>query len=314
MAEPRHRNYIDVDRELRATGRPPAVFRKGRYRVILPMSVATLALVVYTLVCFRSFQRSRMVAMQAAAAESRPADATAALRARAAKGDTAAQVVLGNMYCDGKGVAKDSDESDKWYRMAAEGGDVLSQWWMGMRAGTRVVLRDGHYVGQQDWAEAAKWFRMAAEQGHAMSQCLLGDIYADGDGIRQDYAESLKWYRMAADQGDLKAQIGVAEAYEKGLGVPRNCTEAARWYRMAAKQEPSQASAAAQRRLGQMYRDGLGVAKDYVEAYAWLNLAAPEDYTKKAQTDLNELEKRMTPEQVTTAQRKSVDLQRTIRP
>ena len=51
-----------------------------------------------------------------------------------------------------------------------------------------------------------------------------------------------------------------------------------------------------------MYRAGQGVARNYALAYLWLSLAAAQNYEKARQT-LNDLERKMTPQQRDEAQR-----------
>ena len=59
----------------------------------------------------------------------------------------------------------------------------------------------------------------------------------------------------------------------------------------------------AQRKLGFGYLLGLGVEKDYVEAYAWFNLASVIDADSAKYRD--ELEKKMSPQQVAEAQKRT---------
>ena len=72
------------------------------------------------------------------------------------------------------------------------------------------------------------------------------------------------------------------------------------WYAVAAEQ----GNHFAQHNLGGMYYDGEGVPKDYVMAYMWWNLAGAQGY-EDARTNLGNVEKRMTPEQIAEAQRLS---------
>ena len=85
----------------------------------------------------------------------------------AEQGDTRAQITLGVMYENGKGVLQDYEEAVKWYRLAAEQGDARGQITLG------VMYQNGKGV-LQDYAEAAKWYRLAAEQGLTLAQTNLG--------------------------------------------------------------------------------------------------------------------------------------------
>ena len=57
----------------------------------------------------------------------------AELKANAEKGDADAQFNLGLMYHKGQGVPQDDAESVKWYRKAAEQGNVYAQRNLGIR-------------------------------------------------------------------------------------------------------------------------------------------------------------------------------------
>ena len=78
-----------------------------------------------------------------------------------------------------------------------------------------------------------------------------------------------------------------------GAGVPENNIEAVKWYRLAAEQ----GYAEAQFNLGVMYKNGEGVIKDYVKAYIFLSVAGVQGFSI-ARDKANQLEKKMTPEQI----------------
>jgi len=48
-------------------------------------------------------------------------------RHAAEKGDAAAQINLGNVYWDGKGVEQDREKAAMWYRRAADQGHATGQ-------------------------------------------------------------------------------------------------------------------------------------------------------------------------------------------
>ena len=73
----------------------------------------------------------------------------AELRARADQGDADAQSILGGMYANGQGVAKDEVEAVKWYRKAAEQNHAAAQF----------ALGGCYYTGQgveKDYTEAVQ--------------------------------------------------------------------------------------------------------------------------------------------------------------
>ena len=121
----------------------------------------------------------------------------------------------------------------------------------------------------QDYAQAVKWYRLAAEQGDAFAQNNLGLMYAEGRGVTQDYARAVKWYRLAAEQGFAVAQYNLGFRYHNGEGVTQDYARAVKWFRLAA----DQGVAGAQNNLGVMHAKGRGVTQDYAEAVKWYRLA-----------------------------------------
>ncbi len=120
-------------------------------------------------------------------------------RPLARQGDASAQLNLGLMYDEGRGIPRDYAEAASWYRMAAKQGDAKAQFKLGLK----------YDLGQgvpQDYSEAVKWYRMAAEQGYADALNNLGFMYDEGRGVPQDYVQAHLWYNLAAAQGDELAR------------------------------------------------------------------------------------------------------------
>lgn len=112
--------------------------------------------------------------------------------------------------------------------------------------------------------------------------------------------------RSAAERGDAKAQYELGELYAYGRGVPTDAAEAAHWYRKSAEQGFREA----QLRMGWLFELGRGVNQDFIQAHAWYSIAAlaegntPET-TAAALTGRDELEKRMSPEQIAEARKRA---------
>jgi TPR repeat protein len=185
-------------------------------------------------------------------------------RESAAAGSCFGQFAAGICYDNGYGgVAWDSAEAVRLYRLAAEQGHAAAQFNLGS------MFEDGQGVAQ-DYAEAVRLYRLAAEQGHAAAQNILGSMFEDGQGVAQDYAEAVRLYRLAAEQGFSIAQVNLGYMFEQGKGVAQDYAEAVRLYRLAA----NQGDADAQNILGVMFESGRGVAQDRAEAIRWYRLAA----------------------------------------
>ena len=165
-----------------------------------------------------------------------------------------------------------------------------------------------------------------AEAGDASAQFILGLMYDNGDGVLKDSAEAVKWYRKSAEQGNANAQNNLGLMYNKGDVVLKDSAEARKWFRKSAEQ----GNANAQNNLGLMYDNGddthkdswvnnilkgsflyaivswvnailtRGTPKDSVEAHAWYNNASANG-DEAAKKNLSDIEKTMTPDQISDA-------------
>ena len=153
-------------------------------------------------------------------------------------------------------------------------------------------------------AEQAALFHTAADQGNADAQFALGMMYTNGEGVPQNDAEAVIWFRRAAEQGHAWAQSILGVMYSNGRGVPQDDVEAVIWWRKAAEQGHAWALAT----LGASYVAGRGVPQDNVEAHMWLNLAASRlsgADRELAVTERDDLATRMTPADLSEAQRRA---------
>lgn len=162
------------------------------------------------------------------------------LRERASAGDSEAQLLMGNLYFDGKDAIRDYVKAAKWYRLAAIQGQAQAQFNMG-------VIYDAGLGVAQSQAEALSWYRAAAQQGFASAQLNLGVAYSEGQGIAKSDADAIKWFRLAANQGESQAQFNLAVIYAKGQGVAQDFVEAYRWAKLSADQGHEQARILAQK-------------------------------------------------------------------
>ena len=211
------------------------------------------------------------------------------LKLAALAGDSSAQLLFGDRFANGDGVAKDLKEALRWYRLAAEQGNTKAQTNLGLIYSLGTFIEDPKLPPPpptttsfrpvaQDFKEALIWYRLAAEQGYAPAQSNLAEMYSCGQGVPQNDKESLKWYRAAAEQGEVKAQRTLGKMYYEGLRVRQDYLEALRWYRLAAEQ----GEVSVQYDLGVMYEKGQGVRRDYEQAHMWFNLAAANGHPQAA--------------------------------
>ena len=81
-------------------------------------------------------------------------------RPEADEGDPAAQLNVGLLYLDGKGVPQDLIEAAKWFRRSAEQGNTEAQHNLGAMYATGQGVR-------RDYIEAYKWMNICAASGNS---------------------------------------------------------------------------------------------------------------------------------------------------
>ncbi|CAM1656372.1 Sel1-like repeat [Bartonella choladocola] len=192
------------------------------------------------------------------------------------------QYNLGVSYLTGQGgVNQDMAEAAKWFKLAAEKGNVSAYFNLGL------MYKNGQGVSQ-DKEKAAKWFKLAAEKGHARALLQIEFIDQNIEEIEKDKAQSKDLVQSLSRQGDVNAQFnnGIASyniqnknnnsenlnkgmMYLHGISVQKDLNEAAKWFKLAAEEGDT----TAQFNLGLMYMNGNGVKKDEKEAMKWLMLS-----------------------------------------
>jgi hypothetical protein len=155
-------------------------------------------------------------------------EAAAWVEAAAACGMPEAQVRLGRMLLEGRGVARDERAAFACFLCAAEARDAEGQNMLGR------CYENGWGVAT-DFARAAEQYRKAADAGLAWAQYNLGHLLLDGNGVARDPGAAFGWYRRAAAQGHVRAMNLVARCFEEGWGAPRDPAAARAWYRRSAQ-------------------------------------------------------------------------------
>jgi TPR repeat protein/serine/threonine protein kinase len=202
------------------------------------------------------------------------------VRRLAEAGDPDAEVLLGAMASEGRGVKQDDAEAARWFIRAAERGDPV--------AANRLAGCYAEGLGvTQDQKEAARLYRAAADKAVVVAQYNLGHAYSQGTGVEQDLSATARWFDRAAEAGLPHAQLSLGQLYTQGRGVPKNEEVAKQWYSKAAagyRRAAGAGDVGAQFRLGQLYQRGLGVPEDPKAAREWYRKAAEQghDGAKKA--------------------------------
>lgn len=113
-----------------------------------------------------------------------------------------------------------------------------------------------------DYEPAYQELMLAARSGNAEAEELIGVMYAMGLGVERNDQRAFEWYLRSSMKGHAGAQSGIGWYYEVGRGLP---------------------------------------AVDLVRAYLWYTLSAIGG-DPDAAISLEEVVKKMTPEQIEAAQ------------
>ncbi len=169
-------------------------------------------------------------------------------------------------------AAANAEDEYRAGQMFYQRGDVT-----GAMARLRIASDVGHAPAQVLLAdildqaemneEAVAQYRKAATQGNADGEYGLGNMYANGEGVKRDPAEARKWILRAAEKNHPRATTTLAQAYlGGGLGLSnaeRNGEDARRWVTRAADNHYLPALDY----LAKAYRKGLmGLAVDEKQA------------------------------------------------
>jgi uncharacterized protein len=181
-------------------------------------------------------------------------DAAADYKVLAAKGNSHAQAVLGELALQ----QGDTGAAFEWLSKAAESGETVAQ----------VRLADLYVEGRgtiRNASEAAHWYALAVGNSPE-AQWKLGRLFEAGDGVSKSDDIAAAMYSRAAEQDFAQAQNSLADLYVAGRGVKQNFKAAFDLYQKAALQS----NAEAELNLGALYYYGIGTAPDYEAARTWL--------------------------------------------
>ncbi|WP_446217408.1 tetratricopeptide repeat protein [Micromonospora sp. IBHARD004] len=141
-----------------------------------------------------------------------PAGGAKLLAVSADDGDPIAQRTLAYLIQHGIGTTQDDVRAAALYQAAAEAGDSLAAFNLG-------VLVGGSY-------EAVRWLRQAAEAGVTEAYSRLGDRLSERDLDE----EALRWYVRGAEAGDKGSMFAAACWHRDGFGGSIDLVQALRWY------------------------------------------------------------------------------------
>jgi len=203
-------------------------------------------------------------------------EASTLLRPLAREGNVEAQYLLGRLYEQGDGVAKDENEARRLYKAAAGRGHKL--------ASERLAV-----VGKSQSADesvALGWYLPAAKQGDVEAQYNLGYMYETGWGVSINEKEAARWYQEAATGGHDQAQLRLGMMYMVGAGVAQSKPKGVEWLRKAA----AGGSRVAERLVQELFDSSDGASLDAVKVISGLRRVIDEGDKRALATLLSSLE------------------------
>lgn len=160
--------------------------------------------------------------------EESPGKAAQAILAAAGQGAVEAQLLLGQILLDGRGIQADAAVARRWFGIAAQGGSAMAHNMLGR------CLEHG-WGGEPSQAQAAIHYARAADAGLDWGLYNLGNLLATGRGIPANQAQALMCYEKAAHMGHAKSMNLYGRYLEQGIATAPNPTRAVRWYRRSAE-------------------------------------------------------------------------------
>jgi TPR repeat protein len=143
-----------------------------------------------------------------------PADASQSfqlLQKAAAANYVPAMTPLSDAYAEQK-TATSRERATYWAMKAADGGDPQGWVVLGFEYDTGKLGGDPPYWHQQ----AMVSYRKAADGGNCLAMMAIGDLYANGSGVRADQAQAQSWHTKAQScQGGNIAMLQQQEAQYK---------------------------------------------------------------------------------------------------
>jgi len=159
--------------------------------------------------------------------EHSPGQAAQAILAAAGQGVVQAQLLLGQILLDGRGIEQDASVARRWFAIAAKGGSAMAQNMLGR------CLEHG-WGGEVDLTGAAVEYAKAADAELDWGMYNLGNLLATGRGMPPDQAQALACYTRAAHAGHARSMNMLGRYLEAGIACEADAQKARRWYRRSA--------------------------------------------------------------------------------
>lgn len=192
--------------------------------------------------------------------------------------DKIAQYLLGNAYCEGRGVGVSLDKSIRYYALAAKNGEQRS----------REILAIEYLYGESDYTVEEKntgliYLTELADNGDIAAANSLIDVYRTGEinGIPANASKTIEVAENYAREGNVYACAVLANIYDSAkkseaidFDAYKDDEKAFKYYvQLIQHDEPIYIEEAAMS-LARMYRDSRGVDGSREEELKYYGLAA----------------------------------------
>jgi TPR repeat protein len=148
---------------------------------------------------------------------------------RAVKGEASAAREMAEIHDYGLGVTEDQEAASRWYRKAAEAGDVIGAYQLALRRSVGLGLP------LDEWA-SMRWLETAAKAGHPKAMWRMGEIYDHGGLVPADLVSAHRWYRRSAKAGSPEGMFAMATLLSGDRWYRQDFPAAARWlYKSASR-------------------------------------------------------------------------------
>lgn len=203
--------------------------------------------------------------------ERAPEKAKEVLRHYGKKGNAAAYLALGDMYCTGKDMPLSRADAIACYQDAKALGSSEAC----VRLGDLYAESEGDapniaYAYSLYKEALVLGSREGAEKAHEIEEKREALFSQGMAALSSDAEDAYRNFALSASMGYLPAAVALGSCYEEGIGARKDRRRAFLWYENAAKQK----DAVAEYRLGRCYFLGIGVNRDFKEAHRLLRHSA----------------------------------------
>ncbi|EFP05318.1 CRE-SEL-1 protein [Caenorhabditis remanei] len=179
----------------------------------------------------------------------------------AEKGDTSAQLGLGQIYlAGGRGLNQNFELAVRYLTAAAESGSSDALTYLGK------MYLDGTPFTPKDYQKAFEYLMKSADKSSPSAQAVLGAMYMKGKGVKKNIEKALKLLTLSADKKNADGQMYLAELNYKGVptseGNKRDFKKSVKLYQLASQN----GHILAYYNLAQMHATGTGVPRSCTHA------------------------------------------------